>query len=437
MNRIVVLNGSPKGKDSISYQYVRYLQVVKAEVEVSNFHIGQTIQSLERHPEKLAEMANAIRQADLVLWVYPVYTFLVPYQVMRWIELMNAYGHADAFSGKWMSQIATSRHFYDHTAYRYLEEIGKDWGMRSIPGHLADMQDLLEPIGQARFEAYLEELDWEMGLEKPREDVSSFTISLITDLQEEDLELQNMIESFRGNTEANVQVLNLNEISIKMGCLGCLNCALSGECVIKDDFQESLNAYVQDSDAIVYAGTVENHWFRSVWKKFDDRQFSNGHRMNIVGRPVGYLIAGVKDAESNFFDVLAARAEVGHVYLCGIVSNQSEEDAQEEIVTLAKKIEWAMVRHPERPANFQGVGGMRVFRDLIYESRGFMKEDHRFYRENNLYDFPHKKRSTIFQGYLIGLMMKIPAIRQRVLPRVKETMIKPYDKILEQRRSKG
>jgi multimeric flavodoxin WrbA/putative NADPH-quinone reductase len=436
MNRIVVLNGSPKGNDSITYQYVRYLQVVKPEVEVSTFHIGQTIQSLERHTEKLDEMANVIRQADLVLWVYPVYTFSVPYQVMQWIELMNSYGHADAFSGKWMSQILTSRHFYDHTAYRYIEEIGKDWKMHSIPGHLADMQDLLKPEGQARFEAYLEELDWEVGLEKPQEDVSSLMISLITDLREEDSELQKMIQTFRENTKAKIQVLNLNEISIKSGCLGCLNCALSGECVIKDDFQESLNTYVQNSDAIVYAGTMENHWFRSAWKKFDDRQFSNGHRMSIGGRPVGYLIAGAKETENNFFDVLKARAQVSHVYLCGIVSDQSE-DAQEEVATLAKKMEWAMVRHPERPVNFQGVGGMRVFRDLIYESRGFMKEDHKFYRENDLYDFPHKKKSTIFQGYIIGWMMKIPAIRRKVLPSLKQTIIKPYDKILEERRVKN
>ena len=159
--------------------------------------------------------------------------------------------------------------------------------------------------------------------------------------------------------------------------------------------------------------------------------------MSIGGRPVGYLIAGAKESENNFFDVLKARVQVSHVYLCGIVSNQFGGDTQKKIEILAKKMEWAMVRHPERPVNFQGVGGMRVFRDLIYESRGFMKEDHKFYRENDLYDFPHKKKSIILQGYLIGLMMRIPAIRRKILPSLKKTMIKPYDKMLEERRVKG
>lgn len=437
MERIVVFNGSPKGADSITYQYVRYMRVVKPNVEVTCYHIGQSIQSLERKLDKLTEMMEAVRESDLVLWVYPVYTFSVPFQVMRWIELIVENNLQDAFSGKWMSQISTSRHFYDHTASRYLEEIGKDWGMRSIPGHLADMQDLLKPEGQVRFESYLEEIEWEMGVTKPEADVSAKQISLITDLLEGDESLKEMIEVYKKNTTAKIRVLNLNEISMKAGCLGCLNCAMSGECVIKDDFQVSLQSFVQDSDAIVYAGNVENHWFRSVWKKFDDRQFSNGHRMNIVGRPIGYLLAGAKESESNFLDVLTARAEVGHVYLCGIVSDQVGGNTTEQTETLAKKVDWAMVQHPERPVNFQGVGGMRVFRDLIYESRGFMREDHRFYRKQNLYDFPHKKRSTILQGYLIGWMMKIPAIRRRVMPNLKKTMIQPYDKILEQRRSKG
>ena len=33
-----------------------------------------------------------------------------------------------------------------------------------------------------------------------------------------------------------------------------------------------------------------------------------------------------------------------------------------------------------RPANFYGVGGMKIFRDLIYVMQGLMKADHKFYK---------------------------------------------------------
>lgn len=40
---------------------------------------------------------------------------------------------------------------------------------------------------------------------------------------------------------------------------------------------------------------------------------------------------------------------------------------------------------------FLGVGGMKIFRDLIWMMQGMMKADHQFYKEHGIYDFPRKQ----------------------------------------------
>ena len=46
--KIAVINGSPKGKYSITLQTVRYLERKFPELEFSVLHAGQTVRALER-----------------------------------------------------------------------------------------------------------------------------------------------------------------------------------------------------------------------------------------------------------------------------------------------------------------------------------------------------------------------------------------------------
>lgn len=78
-----------------------------------------------------------MQKAQLILFCYPVYTFIAPYQMHRLIELIKADG-VD-LSGKTASQITTSKHFYDVTAHRYIEENCFDMGMNVVKGLSADM----------------------------------------------------------------------------------------------------------------------------------------------------------------------------------------------------------------------------------------------------------------------------------------------------------
>jgi putative NADPH-quinone reductase len=113
--KILVLNGSPKGEYSITLQTVHFLEKLNTQHQFQVLHVGRQIKSLEKDFSKAGEM---LHEADLILFSYPVYTFIAPYQLHRFIELMKSSGID--FTGKFATQITTSKHFYDVTAHRYI-----------------------------------------------------------------------------------------------------------------------------------------------------------------------------------------------------------------------------------------------------------------------------------------------------------------------------
>ena len=104
--KIAVINGSPKGKYSITYQTVRYLERKYPEHEFEVLHAGQTIKALEKDFTKAREMMEG---ADALIFSYPVDTFLAPSQLHRFIELTKE-SEVD-LRDKYATQITTSKHF--------------------------------------------------------------------------------------------------------------------------------------------------------------------------------------------------------------------------------------------------------------------------------------------------------------------------------------
>lgn len=135
--KFLVLNGSPKGKYSITLHTSLYLEKLYPEHEFKVLNVGQQIKSLEKDFSKALELIN---DADVLLFSYPVYTFIAPSQLHRFIELLKE-NNLD-LSSKFASQITTSKHFYDMTAHKYVEDNCYDLGLKYIKGLSLDMEDL-------------------------------------------------------------------------------------------------------------------------------------------------------------------------------------------------------------------------------------------------------------------------------------------------------
>ena len=443
---ILVLNASPKGKNSTTVHTALYLQALHPEHTFSFLPVGQRIKSYEKD---FSPVRKALEQADLILFCYPVYTFIAPYQLHRLIELIKADG-VD-LSGKFASQITTSKHFYDVTAHRYVEENCFDLGMKVVRGLSADMDDLLTEQGQKEARMYFDQLMFsckhglfvtEPAKAPAREKVvyqpvltsvaktRKKDVVIVTNAAPEDENLRNMISDFRAALPYESRVVNLREFAFDGGCLGCFGCAITGKCVYKDGFDEFLRNTIQTADGFVYAFTISDHYTHSSFKCFDDRQFCNGHRTVTHGTPIAYLISGDYRYESNLRMIVEGRSEVGGNYLCGVATD--EQNTTENIRSLAENLTFAMKKKLTRPANFYGVGGMKIFRDLIYVMQGLMKADHKFYQQHGIYDFPQKQKKRILQMKLVGSLVAIPSVQKKMKGQMNQYIIGPYQKVVEQ-----
>lgn len=243
--KIVVINASPKGKYSITLQSIRYIQKHCSRVEFEVFHVGQRIKAIERDWELCNSIVEAVETSDCVLWCYPVYTFLVPYQLVKFISLIFERKKEAVFKGKYASQISTSKHFFDHTAYNYIHNICEDLGMKHLHGHCADMDDLTTEQGRQRLLSFAEELTSSIDdsvvvsrkyapvkrgtqrytpshsqqeTEKPRD----YDIVLVTDCSDRDSNLGRMIETFRKALPNDLKIVNIGDFDFQGGCLGCM-----------------------------------------------------------------------------------------------------------------------------------------------------------------------------------------------------------------------
>ena len=443
--KIAVINGSPKGKYSITLQTVLYLEKKFPQHEFSVLNAGQQIKALEKNFDKAKALLEG---SDAVLFSYPVYTFFAPSQLHRFIELMKSTG-VDV-SGKYATQISTSKHFYDITAHKYIEENALDMGMRYIRGLSADMEDLLEEKGREDAEKFFERFLWavseeiytsapskaltyspvaptdapESGSKKDGKD-----IIILTDETNPDSNLGKMINRFRSVFGYKTRIVNISEFPLAGGCLGCFRCAVSEKCVYKDGFDTFLRENIQKADAIVYAFTISDHSMGSRFKMYDDRNFCNGHRTVTVGMPVGYLVSGNYSEENNLRNVIEARSETGGNFLAGVATDEYDTDRQ--IDTLAKSLAFALETKHTAPSNFWGVGGMKIFRDLIYQMRGMMKADHKFYKKQGIYDFPQKNKGKAMLMYAVGALLSSEKILSKMGNRMNEGMLMPYEQILK------
>ena len=115
--KILILNGSPKGKYSCTLHTLLYIERLYENHEYKVLNIGQQIKKYERD---MSEALETISWSDLIIFSYPVYTFIAPSQVHRFIELLKE-NNTD-LSGKYVTQVTTSKHFYDFTAHKYIED---------------------------------------------------------------------------------------------------------------------------------------------------------------------------------------------------------------------------------------------------------------------------------------------------------------------------
>ncbi len=444
---ILVLNGSPKGKYSVTLHTSLYLEQCFPKHTFEILHVGQRIRVLS---EDFKPALESLQRADLIIFSYPVYTFIAPYQMHRFIELVKESGID--LKGKFATQISTSKHFYDITAHRYIEDNCYDLGLKYIRGLSADMDDLTKPQGRKEARDFFKYVLWSIRNDSyesapipPANFVSAPVFSaksvektldkevvIVTNCIDEDTQLAHMISHFQAVFPGKNRIVNIAKYPFSGGCLGCFNCAVDGKCIYKDKFDEFLRNDIQNGDSIVYAFSIKDHSMGASFKLYDDRQFCNGHRTVTMGMPMGYIVSGNYSSEKNLQTIIEGRAQVGGNFLAGVATDETDTNAS--IDRMANTLAYALENNFVQPQNFYGIGGMKIFRDLIYQMQGMMRADHKFYKAHGQYDFPQKHMGRVIGMYLVGAMLSSPKIKKKIGNKMNEGMIMPYKKVLEKTR---
>ena len=423
--KILIINGSPKGQYSTTLHSCLFLEKKYPEHSFSYLNAGVKIKSLEKD---FSPALEAISSADLIVFSYPVYTFLAPSQLHRFIELMKESG-VD-FSSKIATQITTSKHFYDITAHRFVTDNCADIGIRTLEGVSADMDDILTEKGRKQVCDWFEMTQWRISpAGVTAKDKSAFKAVIVADFGTDGQykQLKAMVDSFVSIFPFECDVIDIQDFPFQGGCISCFNCASTGNCFYKGGFYDYLRNVIHKHDAILYAFKIKDHSMGTRFKIYDDRQFCNGHRTVIMGMPVGYIINGNLDCEPNLRLTLKSRGEVGGNFVAGFGTDEKKLDE------LSRKLVFALDNKYAPPSNFYGVGGSKIFRDLIYQMRGLLRADHKFFKSHGQYDFPHKNKGKTAAMYLVGILFNNEKLKKKMGSRLDDGMTAPYKKVVDRK----
>jgi multimeric flavodoxin WrbA len=452
--KIVVLNGSPKGDISVTMQYVAYIRKKFPENTYEILNVAQDVRRIEKDTAAWNSVLDSIRSADLVLWAFPLYYLLVCSQYKRFIELIFERKAQDAFTGRYTASLSTSIHFFDQTAHAYVHAVSDDLGMQYLGFYSAEMRDLLREPEQKRLEKFASLLITSVQEKVPvqRENapliwpafaympgprqgpVSTGTkkVVILTDAEGSSPNIAAMTGRLLGNFSGPVELINLHDLNIKGGCLGCCQCSFDNTCVYNDGYVDFFREKLVPADIILMAGTVHDRYLSSTWKQFFDRSFFKGHTPGLKGRQIGFVIDGPLRQLPHLREALSAWADNGE---CRALFVTDEDGSSEILDALLDGAATRLVQGSDAeyipPHTFYAVGGHKIFRDAIYGNMRFpFLADYRYFRENGLFDFPRMDISTrVFSAVMI-LLLKIPGFRKKVVSDMKPHMIQPFRKIL-------
>jgi len=85
----------------------------------------------------------------------------------------------------------------------------------------------------------------------------------------------------------------------------------------------------------------------------------------------------------------------------------------------------------QKSVNFLGLGGIKIFRDLIYGMRGVVRDDHRFYKKRGLYDFPQKDLAKQLFNLAMGFAFTLKPVRVQAFERMPDLYIKLHQLIVK------
>lgn len=454
--KIVVLNGSPLGKYlSITMKSIEFIQQSFPQHVLEIVNISSNIKNIESDERIFQEIIDKVKQADGVIWAFPVYILLVPSQYKRFIELIFEKEKHLTFKDKYAATFSTSIHFHDNIAHNYMHAICDDLDMKYVGYFSGERYGLLDKKERQTLisfaEYFFESIEQKSVMPKRfnpvplntiiynpestknRIDIKNEKAVILVDTSDNDSNLNRMVNKFKDSIKGDIEVLNLKDINIKSGCVGCYHCGYKNECIHDDGFVKFYNTKVKTADIIIYASTIKDRYLTSRWKLVIDRSFFNNHVPVLTGKQIGIIISGPLEYIPNIREMLTAFIEWQQGNLVGIVTDEHSNSA--DIDALLESLAMVLARHSDKKyiisKMFYGVAGTRLLRDYVWGRFRFgLPADHEMYKKLGLYDFPHHDIKMRLMNFILYPLLKIEFFRKPFDKRINYEIVKPHIRIL-------
>jgi len=456
--RIVVLNGSPRGKKSISRKASMILEKLYPQHTFEFVDVAPNVGRWERDEAAFQEAMDTVAASDGVIWSFPLYILIVSSQYKRFIELIWERGAQDAFAGKYAVAYSTSIHYYDHVAHNYVNGICDDLGMRYVGFYSAKIQDLLDETKRAGFLHFAERFfaaiesgapmtrrtqalvppTLEYTPAQPAETVNAAgrRVLILTDEVQASSNQARMVARLAQAYGSQAQVVNLHDVDIKGPCMECLHCGADFECMWagKDGFREFYDQVAMKADIVFFCGRIVDRFLSSRWRLFWDRGFCWTHTPSLKDQQHAFVISGPLRQLPNVRQFLDAYTQWQHSNLLGTVTDEAGSSAEldAQIDHLAREAVIASQAGYQAPQTFLGVAGQKLFRDEMWgDLRAVFYADYQEFGRLGYLDFPHKNWKIRLVNWFLVPLLRIPKVKAGFQKGMVETLNRPWNKLID------
>lgn len=406
--KILVLNGSPKGKESVTMQSVKIMEMFSKNNDFVYYDVIKYVDKLDTELER-ENLKKLINSSSAIIWAFPVYHLLVPGHLKKFIENIFDSSLRECFKGKYSLVFTTSINYYDVTAHKYMEEIISDLDSYLIDSLSHNMEAIFKESGRKEIENFIGNLEYaienKMKFSNLSREVRSVAVyegknigeklqmngkvCLVGDI-DESLSLINMVKEYTSYFD-NVDVFDISKEKSINYCLGCMKCARTQKCINekRDGIRNIIDKIISEYDIIIFAGEIKDRYLTWRMKTLFDRTFVYNHIPIFKGKQLGFIISGELSKNQNLRNILEVYSQGGR-NLIGIVTDESEDKdtISNDIRTLSHLSRKYYENSYFRSENFYGVSGHKIFRDAVYSDLGtIFKYDYRYYKENGHFDY--------------------------------------------------
>ncbi len=455
--KVTIISGSPKGEKSVTLQYLLYIRKHYPRHTYETFHVGQKIKSIEKDKQKFDEIINSVKSSDAVFWITPIFYFLVPSQLKRFIELVYENKAEGAFEDKYTAAVSTSIRFFDTTAHNYLHAVCDDLKMKYINFNSLDMWDIFSGSKRKQLRLFAENFfsiaekkepvslhyppltkesikPYTPGRVKEKADNSDLEIVVLADGYDKGTNLGKMITRFAESFTGEINIVDIDELDIKGGCLSCVRCGYENKCIYNDGFTDFWKTTMKNADIIIFAGEIRDRYLSAKFKMVFDRSFFMNHTPFLTGKQIGFIISGPLGQIANLNYLFSAYVESQNSNLLDFITDEYEDSGAIDLLidTVAKRSITYSNQGYIRPHTFYKEGGLKIFRDDVYGRLRFTcQADHRWYRDKGIYDtFPQRNKFVKKMNRKFMFLTRFKSIREKIYREVNNEMLRPIQKIV-------